>query len=192
MRRTRKLLREALLALIAERGFEALTVGDISERAMINRATFYRHYRDKRDLLERCMDDVFAELERSLAPPPGDLARAAWPTLLGNLTLLFEHAAAHAGVYRLLLGERGGGLFAARAQAALEAAGRRRFEAMRPALADTRAPADMALRFIAAAVIGVLTWWLEAGQPTDPPTAAAHLLTLIVAGPHRALGLPGG
>jgi AcrR family transcriptional regulator len=40
VRRTQMLLREAFIALIEERGFDAITVGDIAERAMVNRTTF--------------------------------------------------------------------------------------------------------------------------------------------------------
>lgn len=190
VRRTHKLLREALLTLMVERGFASLTVQEITEQAMVNRATFYRHYRDKHDLLERCMDDVFVELEARLAPPPADAGRLDWPTLTANLTHLFEHAAAYAPAYRLLLSERGGGQFAARARATLEEVSRQRWEAMQPTLADPRLPPEMTLRFISAAVLGVIQWWLEAGQPFAPPTAAAHLMALIVSGPYRALGMP--
>jgi pimeloyl-ACP methyl ester carboxylesterase len=49
IRRTHHFLQEAMIELITEKGFEAITVGDIAERAMINRATFYRHYQDKYD-----------------------------------------------------------------------------------------------------------------------------------------------
>jgi hypothetical protein len=54
--------RAAPLSLAAERchatqckGFAALTVQDIADRAMVNRATFYRHYLDKHDLLDKYM-----------------------------------------------------------------------------------------------------------------------------------------
>jgi AcrR family transcriptional regulator len=50
VRRTHELLQEALIELAAERGFDAITVGDIARRAGVNRATFYRHYQDKYDL----------------------------------------------------------------------------------------------------------------------------------------------
>ena len=53
VRRTQKLLREALIELIEERGFDALTVGEITERAMVSRAAFYRNYQDKYDLVEQ-------------------------------------------------------------------------------------------------------------------------------------------
>ena len=55
VRRTQKLLREALVELIEERGFEALTIGELTERAMVSRAAFYRNYQDKYDLVEQIL-----------------------------------------------------------------------------------------------------------------------------------------
>ena len=57
--RTRKLIREALTSLIAEKRFEAITVQDIAERATINRATFYLHYPDKFALLDALVREDF-------------------------------------------------------------------------------------------------------------------------------------
>jgi AcrR family transcriptional regulator len=56
VRRTRKVLKSALIELTIEKGFAAVTVQDIADRAMINRATFYRHYLDKYDLLGQYMN----------------------------------------------------------------------------------------------------------------------------------------
>jgi AcrR family transcriptional regulator len=50
VKRTRKLLQDALLDLLAEKSFDAITVQDIAERSTINRATFYTHYVDKYEL----------------------------------------------------------------------------------------------------------------------------------------------
>jgi AcrR family transcriptional regulator len=55
LRRTQKLLREALISLIEEKGFDALTVGEITERAMVSRAAFYRNYQDKYSLVEQIL-----------------------------------------------------------------------------------------------------------------------------------------
>jgi hypothetical protein len=49
--RTRAALRQALMELIREKGYEALTVEEITQHANLGRATFYLHYRDKDDLL---------------------------------------------------------------------------------------------------------------------------------------------
>src|SRR5215470_720096 len=62
VRRTQKLLREALIELIAERGFDALTVEELTSRALVSRAAFYRNYKDKYDLVEQ----IFAEVMRTL------------------------------------------------------------------------------------------------------------------------------
>ena len=58
IRRTHKFLQEAIIELINEKGFEAITVGDIAKRAMINRATFYRHYDDKYDLVAKILGAI--------------------------------------------------------------------------------------------------------------------------------------
>lgn len=47
VRRTRKLLWEALLALLQNRSFESLTVQEICDQAMVHRTTFYKHFEDK-------------------------------------------------------------------------------------------------------------------------------------------------
>ncbi len=55
--RTRRSLNEALIALIREKRWEAITVQHVIDRANVGRSTFYAHYRDKEDLLR----SAFAE-----------------------------------------------------------------------------------------------------------------------------------
>lgn len=59
VRRTTFLLREALIALIEERGFEALTVGELTSRTMVSRTAFYRSYQDKYDLVEQIFEEAW-------------------------------------------------------------------------------------------------------------------------------------
>lgn len=61
--RTQRAIRSALIALIEEKGFEAMSVKDITERANINRGTFYSHYEDKYDLMEKCHQHLIEEME---------------------------------------------------------------------------------------------------------------------------------
>ena len=60
--RTRKMLRDAMIALAIQQGFDAVTVNDIVELAMVNRSTFYRHYQDKYDLVESYLDELLWDL----------------------------------------------------------------------------------------------------------------------------------
>jgi AcrR family transcriptional regulator len=52
VRRTRKMLWEALLTLLKEHSFEEISITDICEQAMVNRTTFYNHLESKHDLVE--------------------------------------------------------------------------------------------------------------------------------------------
>ena len=68
IRRTHHFLQEAMGELITEKGFEAIAVGDIAQRAMINRATFYRHYQDKYDLVTRIFEETTNHLVENMKP----------------------------------------------------------------------------------------------------------------------------
>lgn len=59
IRRTRRLLQEALKTLMQTKSFEEISVQDITEAATVNRATFYDHYTDKYSLLEAMVGGGF-------------------------------------------------------------------------------------------------------------------------------------
>src|SRR5512133_616630 len=67
--RTRILLCGTLINLIAEKGFDAITVKDIAERAMINRATFYRHFEDKYALVTYIFKEAIAQMFEEVGSP---------------------------------------------------------------------------------------------------------------------------
>ena len=80
IKRTRQLLQQALMELMAEKSFQAITVQDIAERATVNRVTFYAHFEDKYALLEYTMREMFKQRLRSQLPDgslfsPENLAR---------------------------------------------------------------------------------------------------------------------
>lgn len=58
-----KMIRSALAELIDEKGFNNISVTDLTQRADINRGTFYLHYVDKYDLLERIENEIIQEIE---------------------------------------------------------------------------------------------------------------------------------
>lgn len=61
IRRTRHMLRTALVSLLQEKPFDEISVQDISERSTVNRATFYDHYVDKSALVEDLVRQQFLE-----------------------------------------------------------------------------------------------------------------------------------
>src|SRR6266568_82760 len=96
VKRTQHLLARALIVLTLEKGYEAVTIRDITERADVGYATFFRHYHDKDELLKDVLDVVLTELIDLLCPAIPD------PTAVG--VLLFRYVQKHSEVFRVLLG----------------------------------------------------------------------------------------
>jgi AcrR family transcriptional regulator len=83
IKRTRQLLMQALMELMGEKSFQAITIQDIAERATVNRVTFYAHFEDKYALLEYMIREQFrGHLHGKL--PEGQLYTPA------NLALLIQ------------------------------------------------------------------------------------------------------
>jgi AcrR family transcriptional regulator len=67
VKRTRELIQRSFMETVDEKGFNAISVQDVTARAGINRATFYAHYTDKYDLLDKAISEMFrAEIERRM------------------------------------------------------------------------------------------------------------------------------
>ncbi|MGD8823193.1 MAG: TetR/AcrR family transcriptional regulator [Anaerolineales bacterium] len=189
VRRTRKMLREALIDLIPELGYDAIRIQDITDRATLNRATFYLHYRDKQDLLDRGFDEIWDELT-SHNPLP--VQAGGGLSLEGTrLTVLsdFQHLAKHFDFYRVMLGENGVAHFSHRMKDHVYQATARRLQAVVGAQIDLPLPLDMVLTYIATAYVGLMQWWLENDMPYSPEEMATMVVELYATSPFAAMGL---
>ena len=61
VKRTRSLILQSFSELLAEKGFESISVQDVTDKAQINRATFYAHFVDKYELLDRWIRQIFLQ-----------------------------------------------------------------------------------------------------------------------------------
>lgn len=66
VKKTKKLIKDSFLELLEEKGYSKVTVTDITNRAMINRNTFYLHYVDKEDLIDKLIFDTYKEKETKI------------------------------------------------------------------------------------------------------------------------------
>ncbi len=64
--KTKAIIHEAFLECLEEFGFLGMSVTNITEKALINRSTFYKHYQDKYDLRDRYVDSVIAHFVSNL------------------------------------------------------------------------------------------------------------------------------
>ena len=195
VRRTHKLLQDALIDLTAERGFDAITVGDIAQRATVNRATFYRHYQDKYDLLEQIFREAMIQFIGELGPP-GTVALATDPQNPPERWVrFFAHFAEHERLYTPLLGQKGSAWFVARMRdqfvAMLDEREQRRarLAAARGKKLSGKMPRQVALTLASNLLMSTLAWWLESGRPYSPAQMASWFLDIAINGYVRALGL---
>jgi AcrR family transcriptional regulator len=158
VRRTRELLRGALLSLIQEKGYDSITVQDILDRADVGRSTFYAHYRDKDELLRSGFEDVRAALaaEREAA---GSRVRRA--ELLEATLVLFRHVQRYRHLWRPMVQKGGSGLVVRILRQSSIDLVRDHFRSQFPAGAEDQARREAAIHYIVGALMGVLTWWLD-------------------------------
>ena len=186
IRRTRKLLQQALIALTIEQGFAAVTVQNIAERAMVNRATFYRHYLDKYDLLDQYMNEVYALTASQEQLPTPNQNPASEPPPAGLVSLL-ERMQSDAAFYRVMLGKQGDAACMQRIQQYIE----KRFRSLLPNTATqsqaNSPPLDLCLSYVSHAGVGAIGWWLTQGQAYAPEQVAAWLNQLSMANIKLAL-----
>lgn len=171
VRRTRKLLLDALTELTVERGYDEITVRDITERAMVNRSTFYRHYLDKDDLLNQYLNDVFevVKVPERRTPDEGP------PT---PLIRLIEQVQANSEFFRVMLGEHGDPRFAERFRRAAEARYRYILSMRGSKTGPDLPPVDLRLAYATYAGVCAISWWLENGQPCTPDVLAGWISNL--------------
>ncbi len=195
VQRTHQALQEALIDLAAVRGFDTITVGDIAKHAKVNRATFYRHYQDKYDVLDQIFQDMIGEFARDLEPPSEVAIPIDPQNPPARWVKLFEHFAKHERLYRTLLGRNGSSWFVARVRDRLVALmdEREQLRAQRLAIqektVESRIPRQVAMTLASNLFISTVVWWLESGTAYSAKEIASWFLELATNGYVRVLGL---
>jgi AcrR family transcriptional regulator len=175
VRRTRTLLRAALVELIEERSFDRLTVGEITERAMVSRAAFYRNYHDKFHLVEQIFDEAIAALVGTMSDDERPVEE--------RLVSFFAHISEYHRLYGALLGKTGSPWFANRMRATLADMAEQHLPGgPATAASSTRPPATgLVPTLLAAMYVQIITWWLENDRPSPPRQIADQATKLASA-----------
>jgi AcrR family transcriptional regulator len=168
------MLTQALIELTLERGFEAVTVRDLTDRADIGYATFFRHYPDKDALLHDVLEDALEELVTLIQPVLGDPERTA--------RMVFEHIGQHRDLHRVLLKTRNSGQLM---QRVFEVGTHGILETLTPA-PNAVVPPEIAAHHMIASFLELIDYWLEHDLPY-PPERMGAIVTHLVMNPTRAV-----
>jgi AcrR family transcriptional regulator len=174
VRRTRKLLSDALVTLLAEQPFESITVRQICDRAMVHRATFYTHFTDKYELLRSVLNDVQADL---LQIQRGKEQRADNDQF--HLREFIDYVTAHRSLFSLLLIDKETDSLTALMRHQIAALTEAQVKEYQASGVRYSVPPTVMAQFFAGAVFGVIAWWLEHNQPISADQLTHYLDHLL-------------
>jgi AcrR family transcriptional regulator len=181
--RTRKLLQKALIEITSEKGFADVTVRDITERAMVNRSTFYRHYLDKYELLGQYLDELYALIDSQ----EGDVSLELQPDQRpgkspDGLVSLLRHMQLNADFYRVMLSEKGDPAFCIKSFRRYLEKGLHQMLTIEERQVDlSKPPIDLIVSYLLHGGAGAIVWWLENDRSSTPEQIAVWLKQLSMA-----------
>jgi AcrR family transcriptional regulator len=178
VKRTNRLLQEALVALTLEKGYDTVTIRDITERADIGYATFFRHYADKDALLADVLEAMKDDFIHLLAP----YTIVQDPIRTG--TMIFEYVLANQDLCRVLVNS-------AETMALLkpiQQIGRQESTLAMMQLTGAEAekqpgagiPLEVGIYHLMTSLVMLIRWWLEEGMPYSPARMGEIAASMII------------
>lgn len=171
--KTRDAIKKAFFELMAEKDFENITIQLISERANLNRGTFYLHYVDKFDLLDKCIEEQFAQLLQICSSKGHDQTR--FPTL-DSLLSTTEYFEEHFLFYSCMLNSNGMPSFRDRMHQLMVKGIR---EQLNMNDVNKGMNKEIVVQFMASAIVGIVEWWINNKMPVPANELARELWALL-------------
>lgn len=161
IRRTHKLLFDALTSLLSEKAFEDIRISDICDKAMIHRTTFYKHFEDKYQLLDFLLEKTLAGFREKSMNSTSDINSREY--YINLIRLLFEHMYENKKLYSIGLLNDG---------STTKLLKKTVIECIKSSLESNIAngirltvPAPIISEFYSAAIVNLARWWLENNMP---------------------------
>ena len=164
IRRTHRILREALVSLILEKDYSAISIKEITERAEVAYITFFRHYNGIDELLMEVLQEGLAELLRHIATLAG---KSEDPANEVEGKLIFEYIRKESDLFRILLKSQS----VSRIRKSVIQNIATMFQNSCGFLqrSNSHIPANIASNHMATSLLALIEWWLE--NKLSPPPA---------------------
>lgn len=180
---------QAFTAILESKDYAEISIIDISERANINRSTFYAHFLDKEDLLQQMVEEKLEALTSLLKRSVEQSAYApssseADPFLLA----LFGHVFEHDAFYRVVLLKNLPGDLRAQWTGAIREGFWGRLSVLGLGQ-QLEVPPELLLDFIAFAADGIIVKWLEDNCTYSPQHMALQMTRVATLGIYRSMGI---
>lgn len=189
--RTKKMIRSALAELINEKGFNNMSVTDLTQRADINRGTFYLHYIDKYDLLEKVENEIIQEIEdktnhiNSINILNIDTLNEPLPFMVK----LFEYFKENSVIIKSILGPKGDPTFERKIKKFIKTNLFDKQKSKNFSINDALVSEEYFIQYILSADLGVIKHWLEENMKESPDEIALILVRMSLLGPLKSMGI---
>lgn len=179
---TEKKIEKTFLALMEEKDFSKISVRDITTNSAINRGTFYIHYADKYELLEKIEFRVLNGLEQaSLQLQPEQVLKEAKAGELSPFSIqVFQFIAQHRQEFKVLLSVHNQSGFMKRLQHFFIEQFTKKYENHELVLVDHAFPIRYFAGFAASAFLGVIEQWLTSEEEETPEQIANYFVRIIL------------
>ena len=181
---------DALTDLLSEKPYDKITVQDIADRAMINRATFYAHYADKDELYHFIITHILEELsemiDKAQATTPNSVeVKKAEKMLYSYYNNLKKHSAIAKIVSKSSSREELQHNFARLLHEKYDDL----FDKVQVTEAGMPVPTDFIVAYLASIFVGTLLWWIESDFDMDSRDLARLVIKLISNGHLTVMGI---
>jgi len=187
-RRTQDAIIAAAVSLILEKGVDAVTIRDITERADYNRGTFYLHFPGKPELLEFMLEDFMQGVGRAYAEPYMNLKEVDMTAMLPSTMPVFEYIEVHQDIFRALMTMHND--MNSRLCSMFRTYLTKDFVLVTEDSEQT-INYDIMLSYLVSATVGVIMHWAETGFKYSAHYMGEQLTALINIKPTRLLIEPG-
>ena len=175
--RTKKMIIDAFLSLVNQKGYEAITIQDIADDAMINRATFYAHFKDKPDLYDFVMEYAISNLSIVLDANQLNHSKIIHlNTIEKALTQIFTLIKEKQNFFIMLTEGSSSELFRNKISEMLATMYEETFSKLKITENDIEVPVSFIIEYMTSIFIGTVHWWVT----TDSEFEADHMARLVI------------
>lgn len=169
IQKSKQAIMEAFMTLVLEKDLENITIGEVAEKANVNRGTIYLHFTDKYDLRDKCLDFYLTQLTEACIQDHKDENLAAKTSIIR----IFEHLEVNYTFYSSMLSNKESPVFRKRMKEIFRDGLITRLD-----LSEEKAQKEITVEFLVSAGVGVLEWWIYNSKPYPAPIIAEQLWKL--------------
>ncbi|MNK27322.1 Bacterial regulatory protein, tetR family [compost metagenome] len=189
--RTKQMLREALMELIEQNGYDGISVSQLTEKAGLNRGTFYLHYRDLQDLLDKCADymlEGWLNVMRNFNPLEAQNSKYLNEPN-PQIVKIYEYFKQNSWFFKVILGPKGDPAFPLRMKRAMHDHLERNRVKLQLNDEDFLVPSDYIHEYVLSVNMGILQHWFETDMSKTPEEVAIISTRLAQLGPLASSGV---